>query len=156
MIIAKFYGGLGNQLFQYAFAKSLQECYDLPLKADVSFYSTDSNRSFILDKLGIEIELANEQEISDLHWNISKKANLFKKKRHHLLQEQEESYFSFDETHYQLDHPKGIFIDGYWQHPKYLSTEIGIAEKCNLQLIEFDYSQLLAELRSCESVSIHV
>lgn len=27
MIIIKFYGSLGNQMFQYAFARSLQELY---------------------------------------------------------------------------------------------------------------------------------
>lgn len=40
MIIVKFSGGLGNQMFQYAMYKSLQEKYpQTEVKADISFYN---------------------------------------------------------------------------------------------------------------------
>lgn len=156
MIIAKFYGGLGNQLFQYAFARSLADGYGLPVKADITFYNTDINRSFILDKLGIEIEIASDREISDLHIHISKKVKFFRKKRYHLLREDEHSYFSFDRIHYKLERPKGLFVDGYWQHPNYLTADLNIIETCNSNLLVPRYHKTLSDLRTTESVAIHV
>ena len=37
MIIVKLMGGLGNQMFQYAAAKTLAEHHRVPMKVDLSF-----------------------------------------------------------------------------------------------------------------------
>ena len=37
MIIARLAGGLGNQMFQYAFARTLSLRHNTPLKIDLSF-----------------------------------------------------------------------------------------------------------------------
>ena len=156
MIIAKFYGGLGNQLFQYAFAKSLSDKYGLPCKADISFFNSDKSRTFVLDKLGIEIEMASDQEISSLHNQISKKAKFLSKKRYFQLHEQEQRYFYFDQSYFQLYRPKGIFADGYWQHPNYLPNDFNIENNYISNLLESRYKNILADLCSTESVAIHV
>ena len=53
MIISKIQGGLGNQLFQWAFAKSLSEKYNKSLYLDLNFYNNQigvTKREFSLNK----------------------------------------------------------------------------------------------------------
>lgn len=54
MIVAKLQGGLGNQLFQWAFARSLSNLYNVSLYLDTSFYNQNipgvTKRNFSLNK----------------------------------------------------------------------------------------------------------
>lgn len=156
MIITRFYGGLGNQLFQYSFARSLANKYELPCKADITFYNSNKSRTYVLDKLGIEIELASDQEISNLHTHISKKVKFLSKKRYHQLNEHEQRYFCFDQSHFQLHRPKGLFVDGYWQNLNYLSIDLNLTDTFNPNLLMSEYKNTLADLWATESVAIHV
>ena len=58
MIVVRLMGGLGNQLFQWAYGKSLSIRYGHELYLDVSFLNSEyegiTKREFSLDKLGIE------------------------------------------------------------------------------------------------------
>lgn len=49
MIISKIQGGLGNQLFQWAYGRYLAEKYKTPLVLDVSFFSQQNKRAFALN-----------------------------------------------------------------------------------------------------------
>jgi hypothetical protein len=62
MIITKLQGGLGNQLFQWAFGKHLSNLYNLPLYIDTNFYKQDilgvTKRNYSLNKFPkISVEL---------------------------------------------------------------------------------------------------
>lgn len=48
MIISKIQGGLGNQLFQWAYGKALSLEFKDELLLDTSFYNTSTNRVFLL------------------------------------------------------------------------------------------------------------
>ena len=50
MIISKLQGGLGNQLFQWAYGKFMSIEYNTPLFLDTNSYSNQTNRGFSLDK----------------------------------------------------------------------------------------------------------
>lgn len=70
MIITKLQGGLANQLFQWAYGKSLSEKYNTPLYLDVSFFMNtqfgSTKRDFSLNKfpnLNYNI-LPNNRDIS--------------------------------------------------------------------------------------------
>lgn len=57
MIILKLTGGLGNQMFQYAYARSLQEIYKEPLYLDCTVYKKYKIRSYSLSNLNISGEI---------------------------------------------------------------------------------------------------
>lgn len=99
MIISKLQGGLGNQIFQWAYGKSLSVKYNVPLYLDVSFYQNQygiTKRIFSLDKFP-----NLEYSIFQGNWN-----NLIK-----LIDD-----FRFKEIKYG---GSGIYLDGYWQSEKY-------------------------------------
>ena len=66
MIIVKFIGGLGNQMFQYAYARMLQQVYNEEIYFDITSYEKYKIRKFSLNNLNID---DNIKYISDL--NIS-------------------------------------------------------------------------------------
>lgn len=69
MIVVKFSGGLGNQMYQYVIYKTLQKRYpNIPVKADISFYGllTEHN-GFEIDKVfeaGEGLSCAAKKEIN--------------------------------------------------------------------------------------------
>ena len=54
MIIIKLKGGLGNQLFQYAYGLYVSKKYELPLAFDKSNFN-NSKRKYCLDWFNIDI-----------------------------------------------------------------------------------------------------
>ena len=47
--IIKIKGGLGNQLFQIAFAEYLKNQFKLNIKLDISWFKNQKKRSFLID-----------------------------------------------------------------------------------------------------------
>src|SRR6476659_7242960 len=66
MIIVKLLGGLGNQLFQYAFGKKMALKYNSTLKFDLVFYQNNPSRRYELDCFNITASIASQQEIDEL------------------------------------------------------------------------------------------
>ena len=67
-LICKLRGGLGNQMFQYAFAKNLANKYNLLLKFDIADKDYITYRKRIeLDRLfQIDLEIASKKDYVDL------------------------------------------------------------------------------------------
>ena len=69
MIIVKIYGGMANQLFQYAAGYALALKHNVPLKLDLSYFNetnTDTKRVFELSKFSINYQLASQDEIDQV------------------------------------------------------------------------------------------
>ena len=64
-VTVQIYGGLGNQLFQYATARSLSQRLDVPLYLDLRSFSKSNEREYHLGAFTIAADVANE---SWLRW----------------------------------------------------------------------------------------
>ena len=71
MIVVKLMGGLGNQMFQYAFGKALALKHNVELKLDISALmdqKSNSNytvRNFALQAFNIHAALSTKSEIQE-------------------------------------------------------------------------------------------
>lgn len=112
-------GGLGNQLFQYAAAKSLALHHQTDFKIYNREYDIDTKRSFLLDKIfGPEsFVTTNELPTFSSARKLASKLQVWNK-RHYVKEKQgasKDDFFSI---------PKDAVIDGYWQNHQFISAEV--------------------------------
>lgn len=101
MIITKLQGGLGNQLFQWAYGKYLSKKYNTSLYLDIDYYMNfnhvDTKRSFSLDLFpNLNHQILNDNSISVM--------TLY-------------DNFIFTELNYNNNY--NYYLNGYWQSEKY-------------------------------------
>ena len=116
MVIVKIIGGLGNQMFQYAYAKALeQKGYEV--KIDISAFDTYKlHGGYQLDKYNIDLQSTTKEENSKFYRNhfifkILKKLGLNFSK---IVQEKS---LLFDYRLLEVDDDN--YLDGYFQSEKY-------------------------------------
>ncbi len=126
MIYVKIHYGLGNQMFQYAFAKSLSLYLNKPFKLDLSFYSYEpdvdiAKRTYALNNFNINENIATVQEI--LRYTrpnfILRRIRQFEK---YILPLVYRSFITevdrtFDERLFGLK--RTCYLHGYWQNELY-------------------------------------
>tara|TARA_B100000963_G_scaffold361238_1_gene395705 strand:+ start:797 stop:1660 length:864 start_codon:yes stop_codon:yes gene_type:complete len=119
MIVVRLYGGLGNQLFQYATARRLTKNLRTDLVLDISSLEKTvtgiTTREYELWRYPIRARLlsSNEKRTAKLFTNkILKRLPL---QRPWSLQK--EKYYHFDPRILNLG--DNIYLDGYWQSHKY-------------------------------------
>jgi hypothetical protein len=98
MIISKIQGGLGNQMFQYAYGRHLSNKYNKKLYLDINFYQYQSLRKFSL------------QDFDDIDISVDK------------IKVDYPIYRVDDDFNYkELPTPNdcGYYLNGYWQSEKY-------------------------------------
>lgn len=132
MNVVKIMGGLGNQLFQYAFAKSLERLG--PVALDVSYYTSDFNKrddiphreyllNFFADDLRYELQ-EDRKQVNQ--WEYDPKVKY-----------------------------ENCFFFGDWQRASYFKgVDLGIKFKDHF--MSDDVKALARQIRSGNSVSIHV
>ena len=163
MIIAQILGGLGNQMFQYAFGRRLADGLGVPLKLDVTAFHTHYRlRRYGLDQLCIAEDLATAEEIRQATKVRCKTARrllhrMFSSVRtgsQHVVQEKE--YYVHDPA--ALDAPDGAYLAGYWQSEKYFAT---VAPRLRVEFrprrpLTGQDADLATRIAEVESVSLHV
>ena len=159
MIIVKLMGGLGNQMFQYAFGKSLSILNNTELKIDRTFLDDKSPREnftfrdFELDVFKLDPVYATSQEIK-----LRNNANILQK-----LFPFYNRFQSFSEHLSQI--PKlapsaysNVYLEGYWQNEDYFKH----ANKVIREEFQFKYSptgknkELTELILSKNAISVHV
>lgn len=160
MIFTSIYGGLGNQMFQYAIGKSISTASKVDFKID-TYKINNSNyisRDFSLSKFNISAELAEISEVEKFHWskyfdfifgklyqrNIKLSNKIFEKKTFH-----------FDEEMLSISNG---YLDGYWQCFKYFEDirEILLKEFTLVDEMNFENKLILNQINELNSVSIHI
>lgn len=167
MVIVKIYGGLGNQMFQYAFARALSLKYNRELVVDKSYFNKE-NYPFHLhaDYYPYKLDLYNlESEFTPN--NISKFIKSIKRKRLYRLinplmvlpglRKRFPQYYSkWNFSFSQFEKSKVAYLEGFWQ--KY--TLIGefkpeIRKDLSLQIKSVKNTTLLKQIQTSNSVAVH-
>jgi hypothetical protein len=126
MKIVKFKGGLGNQLFQYAFMKKLEQITGEKVKADLSYYSkitNDETRKPRILNFNVNIEIVPEWELQDILFFKKGKPHSLSYKFLVLLEIILNRKYYFDKNTKYVDPEKIVkytYYDGYWQSYRYL------------------------------------
>ena len=159
MIITSISGGLGNQMFQYAIAKSIAKKRNDIFKMDVNFYPKQTLRKYELDFFNLKENFATNEEIEAIKGKVTFFSKLKKRlgySNNHKSFFQEKALSTFDKDVFEYN--DNVYLDGYWQNEKYfidikndiykdftLKNEISIEAKRYLYLIQ-----------NSKSVSIHI
>lgn len=164
VVITRLIGGLGNQMFQYAAGRKLSEELNVPLLLDITYLqkvSTENNytkRDFELDVFNIRADIAKTETINELRKRIDNP--ILRKLVQSGIIKNNVKYLRDDQPFPQL--PKGlnepIYLEGYWQDETYFR------EIRNILIEDFTPAvkpegynlQLLIEIESCNSASVHV
>ena len=167
-ILVRLWGGLGNQMYQYALARNLSLLNNnAQIKLDISYFD-NYYWPFELDKLNIKASIANKQDIFDFdNGSLSRKAGHLIEKipwirvkdfiRKPFSKVYTEPKVSFNSEVLNIRHD--VYLKGYWSSYKYFDD---IRE---VLLEDFSFKEEMNEenLRMCDlilssesSVSLHV
>jgi hypothetical protein len=135
MIVSKIQGGLGNQIFQWAYGKSLSKKYNTDLFLDLNFYKNQSGNTFR------EFEL---DKFPNLNYETKKKEN---KKFTEIVDD-----FCYKELNYNEN--LNYYLNGFWQSEKYFS-EFSDVIQSELQPDVLTRKKLLS-IVSDNSASLHI
>ncbi len=151
MITIKLQGGLGNQLFQYAFAKALAKRLNTDFEFDDSFYSqniTKYNQLFNFD-INYAISKSQTPKCSWLLKRLSRSIGL----KNYIA----EPRFEFTDITGQIK--DNVFLDGYWQSERYFMS-IQSVIKHDFSTFKEPISQaalpILTQIKTTNSVCVHV
>ncbi|MEX2150245.1 MAG: alpha-1,2-fucosyltransferase [Steroidobacteraceae bacterium] len=159
MITVNLIGGLGNQMFQYAFGKALARRMGCELTFDVADFSWYAmHEGLQIDQLGALVDRASDGALRRLlgwrHQTWARRLRLYKRlpSRHTVV----EPFFQYCSACAQS--PDGSYLVGYWHSYRYFSdcardvrTDFGSGD---VDLSAF--GSLLEQITTSESVAIHV
>lgn len=165
MKIVEFNGGLGNQMFQYAFYLALTRQGEV-VKADISSYArNEQHNGYELEKIfGIKMDIADERE--SILCGAPQQDFIHRKLRKLGWIRKNEKYIHFDGAkalQYQpelLENlPDSCYLSGYWQCEKWFdSVKEEVRRRFSFKENDLDGTnrKLLEQIGGANSVSIHV
>lgn len=153
-------GGLGNQLFQYAAAKSLAIHKKKEMVIDVSCFFENiegvTKRAYELDSLNVNSRIATEVELA-----TAKRHSFVRKIRNKLMPYYRRQYYYEPHFHFDSNFLKAYsstILIGYWQSENYFK---GISD---IIRSEFEFKktpglktqEVLKQISETNSVSLHI
>lgn len=161
MIIVRIWGGLGNQLFQYAMARSLALRKNDVLKLDIGYFLNQSQWQNELIKFGIDNKIAaTSDEVSAIRGSDGiiqrniRKSVLRSAFYPHYYKETTPTIFDENVNNYQ----SSIYLDGYWQNHKYFQdySEAIIQELTPTIELSSTVRNYVSLLSQEQSIALHV
>ncbi|SNX52916.1 alpha-1,2-fucosyltransferase [Thermoanaerobacterium sp. RBIITD] len=157
MVIVKILGGLGNQMFQYAFYESLKS-KNKHVKLDINdFKNYNLHNGYELDKI-FDVDknyctAAEAEKLKDCSSNIISRIRrkiIGKKKTYYI-----EKVGYYDPDVFKKDN---IYFDGYWQSERYfIDIKEIIRSKFQFKKnLDGKNIKILQKIISSDSVSIHI
>ncbi len=163
VVIVRFVGGLGNQMFQYAAGRRLSLLHQVPLKLDIGAFEHDELRRYSLSPFRIQEEFATPEDIEKVK-GTSKRglARIIFRLSQKLKPYYKRSIFAestlspFDPN--IMETPKHVYLDGYWQSESYfIDIQEVIRREFAVKYEQDRQSREIAEqIANTQSVSIHV
>jgi len=154
MIIIKIKGGLGNQLFQYAFARFLSLQKDIEVKIDngINTNKNDTYRQYSLNNFNITLSLASREEVLKAKYPLGIISKIWRITKIKILKVHNVGWNK------NIINSKESYMDGYWQSYKYLDPirSILLKEISLKEPIKNKYKELLNQISNTDSVSIHI
>jgi hypothetical protein len=141
MILTRIISGLGNQLFQWAVARSLAEKNQTEARLDISFYeqqsysySEDFPRPFKLKRFRIEAPIATKAQAAASpdflrmrkHQRVWPKLQQKLRLRKFMTRIREPSFGFHPQV---LEAGDNVYLDGYWASEKYFTSIAPIIRK---------------------------
>lgn len=163
MVIVKIIGGLGNQLFQYAFGKAFEKKTGIKVFHDIEDFDVKYKlREISLQHFNITLNVADRKEIERLKSLFNKilfkihcaSNGLFIKESN--LRYYVEKDALFHESVFSLNHD--LYLDGYWQSEKYF-CEIKELVRSEFKIITPPGGlnlNTINKINNSNSVSLHV
>ncbi len=159
MVIVRLTGGLGNQMFQYAFYKSIHSKGHSALIDDFSFRKNHRHENLKITHVFPHVTYKKAtprqvHQLADVKFTVWEKAKkkIFGGKKTHIK--------SFDLLYHPIDDINigDVYLDGYWQSEKYFrNIENEIRHDFRFApLTNPKHINLVERIKSGNSVSIHV
>ncbi|MGA2914819.1 MAG: alpha-1,2-fucosyltransferase [Sedimentisphaerales bacterium] len=158
MIIVGLKGGLGNQLFQYAFARNLAHIHNTVFKLDISGFS---GQQCSLTPFNIQQNFASAEEVKKLINPNQTAIGKWIYSLFHNHPKRAKSHIKVKSPHFNprlLKLPDNVYIDGYFQSEKYfiniadiIRDEFRVKNELNGR------NKNMAEMaQNTQSVSLHI
>lgn len=147
-------GGLGNQLFQYAFGRCLTAQWNTDLILDVDFLLDRTDReNFVFRDFDLDLfQLKPYRLFDDSTKNLFYKKSIFKKR----IVEVKEEGFNFTEISSKYNY-SNVYLNGYWQSFKYfypIASELRNELQFSRSLTE-EQSELSEKIKHCTSICVN-
>lgn len=161
MIMQNIIGGLGNQMFQYAFIYAQSRIRNTSFKLDISSFKTYPLRKYTLNRYNIKNITASFKEIDQLKFKHEGTLERLTRKLQHKPRPLASSYYKESSMEFDpnvFNQNGDIYFDGYWQSERYFHNYRNeLLDQFTLKSsIQEKTKKYLEIIFSCSSISLHI
>ena len=156
ILIVKFNGGLGNQMFEWAFARAIEKRTGISTFMDMTFFKKRYARPYELDVFSMNVKKNQGFWTNlklDLIWRFRRSLNGKKFLGTFIY---EEPHFEFDDNVFNVD--SNTYIYGFFQSEKYFKdVEKELREDFKFKPMPDKQNQaMINKINSTNAISLHI